>query len=299
MVTSMKTEYIGAIEAGGTKMVCACITDSGKIVEKTSIPTTAPDETIGKIVEYFKDIEKNNNIRISKYGVGAFGPVDLNVNSSSYGKILNTPKTEWRQYDLLGTLSKRLEAKVYIDTDVNVACLGEVAFGCAKGLENVIYITIGTGIGVGVWCNNKLVHGMLHPEGGHMLLARYHDETFEGNCYKHGNCFEGMASGPAIEKMWNKKAELLTDNSEVWEKESFYIAQAILNYIYMISPQKIILGGGVMHQDFLFDMIRKKVIELNANYIETKELNNIDDYIVPCSLNDEQGVLGAMYLTLL
>ncbi len=280
----------GALEAGGTKMVCAIGLEDGTILEQVSIPTRTPEETIPDIIAYFKDKD------IVSLGIGSFGPVDVNKGSSTYGHILDTPKLAWKGYDLVGNIKNALNIPIELDTDVNGSCLGEMTFGCARSLNNVIYITIGTGVGVGIGIDGKLVHGMLHPEAGHILLRKHPDDTFEGWCPYHGTCLEGMAAGPAIEKRWGKKAVELTDRDEVWEIESYYIAQALVDYIMTISPQKIILGGGVMHQEQLFPKIRKKTLEMINGYINTKELQDIDNYIVPASLNDNQGIMGAIQL---
>lgn len=280
----------GALEAGGTKMVCAIGLEDGTILEQVSIPTRTPEETIPDIIAYFKDKD------IVSLGIGSFGPVDVNKGSSTYGHILDTPKLAWKGYDLVGNIKNALNIPIELDTDVNGSCLGEMTFGCARSLNNVIYITIGTGVGVGIGIDGKLVHGMLHPEAGHILLRKHPDDTFEGWCPYHGTCLEGMAAGPAIEKRWGKKAVELTDRDEVWEIESYYIAQALVDYIMTISPQKIIFGGGVMHQEQLFPKIRKKTLEMINGYINTKELQDIGNYIVPASLNDNQGIMGAIQL---
>ena len=281
---------IGALEAGGTKMVCAIGNEKGEIFEQISIPTEAPEITIPKLIEYFKDKD------IEALGIGCFGPIDLNEKSETYGYITSTPKLKWVNFDMVGTFKKALNIPVGFDTDVNGSVLGEATFGCAQGLENVIYITIGTGVGVGVVSNGKLLHGMQHPEGGHMLLAQHPSDTYAGKCPYHGCCLEGMAAGPAIEDRWGAKAYDLKDNMAVWELEAHYIAQALVNYIYTYSPQKIILGGGVMHQEQLFPLIRDEVQKLNKGYIVTKELQDIEHYIVPASLHDDQGIMGALEL---
>ena len=283
---------IGALEAGGTKMVCAVGKEDGTILEQVSIPTSTPEETMPRILEYFSSKE------IKALGVAAFGPVDVNPASPSYGCILDTPKIPWRQFDLLGSLKEKIHVPMGLDTDVNGSCLGEMTYGCAKGLDSVIYITIGTGVGVGVCSGGRLVHGMLHPEGGHVLLTRHPEDPNGGICPYHPNCLEGFASGPSIEARWGKKAVDLKDNSKVWEIESFYIAQALVDYIMILSPQKIILGGGVMHQEQLFPLIRGKVKELIGGYLNTPELRNLDQYIVPASLGGDQGIMGCIKLGL-
>lgn len=282
----------GALEAGGTKMVCAVGNENGQILNQVSIPTTTPKETMPKIIDYFKGKE------ITALGVGCFGPIDLNRNSATYGFITSTPKLDWRNYNIVGELSKALEIPIGFDTDVNGSLLGEVTWGAAKGLTDVMYFTIGTGIGAGIMTNGKLLHGMLHPEAGHVILAVREDDSYAGKCPYHGTCFEGLASGPAIEARWGDKAQNLEDREEVWDLESYYIAQALMNCVLTLSPQKIILGGGVMHQTQLFPLIRTKFHEMISGYIDTEELKNLDEYIVPAELKDNQGIMGCIKLAM-
>lgn len=285
---------IGGIEAGGTKMVCAIGDEKGELFERVTIPTRQPEETFEEMIRYFSDKQ------IEALGIGCFGPVDLNRSSATYGFITSTPKPGWENTDVVGRFQKALSVPVGFDTDVNGAILGEVMLGAAKGCENAIYITVGTGIGVGVYVNGGLLHGLVHPEGGHILLAKHPKDTYSGKCPYHGCCFEGLASGPAIEERWGKKAELLADEMNVWELESYYIAQAITNYILTYSPQKIILWGGVMHQNQLFEQIRAKVPELLSGYIQHPAVTEkIADYIVPPALGDNPGILGAIQLGVL
>lgn len=280
----------GALEAGGTKMVCAVGNEEGEILKRISIPTETPEITMPKMLEYFQGEE------IDALGIGCFGPVDLNRGSQTYGYITTTPKLAWKNYNICGYFAEKLRIPVGFDTDVNGSMLGEAAWGCAQGLDTAIYITVGTGIGVGVLAGGKLLHGMLHPEGGHILLPRRADDTYEGKCPYHGTCLEGLAAGPAIEARWGKKAEELADRPEVWELEAHYLAYAVTNYIMILSPQKIILGGGVMHQEQLLPLVREKVKKMLGGYILTKELEDMDSYIVLPSLNDDQGILGALKL---
>jgi len=284
----------GALEAGGTKMVMAVGDENGKILEQKTIPTTTPEETMPQIVEYFK--EKIKEKGMVALGVGAFGPVDVVKHSPTYGYILNTPKLAWKQYNLAGTLEQELKIPIGLDTDVNGSCLGEMTYGCAKGLNTVVYLTIGTGIGAGIAVDGKLLHGMLHPEAGHILIAKNSHDRGNSVCPYHDSCLEGLASGPSIEARWGKKAAELVDQTVVWELESEYIAKGLVNMILMISPQKIILGGGVMHQEQLFPKIREKVTAYLNEYYQTKELADMENYIVPPSLNDNQGIMGAIRL---
>lgn len=282
----------GALEAGGTKMVCAIGDETGRIIEQISVPTTTPDETMPAIIDYFKD--KN----IKALGIACFGPVDLDKSSETYGHFLKTPKLAWRDFDMVGTMKNALSVPIGFDTDVNGSLLGEVTWGAAKGVSDVIYITIGTGVGGGIWTNGGLVHGMLHPELGHMKLIKPANDTYECRCPYHDSCFEGLSCGLAVEERWNAKARDLADKDEVWELESYYIAQALTNLIFILSPKKIILGGGIMHQMQLFPLIRKKVLENINDYIVTKELEDIDNYIIPAGLNDDQGIMGAIKLAM-
>ncbi len=280
----------GALEAGGTKMVTAVINEKGRVLDRASFPTETPEKTMPVLIEWFKER------KIDAIGIGTFGPADLDRSSPTYGYITSTPKLAWKNYNILGAFKEALNVPAGFDTDVNAAALGEASFGCMKGLTDGIYITIGTGIGVGVLTNGKLLHEMLHPEAGHILLTQDPTDTFAGNCPYHKNCFEGLAAGPAIEKRYGKSAKELKDIPEVWKLEAGYIAKALVNYIMILSPKKIVLGGGVMHQEQLFPLIRKKTAKLLNGYINTKEIASIDDYIVPASLNDNQGILGCAKL---
>jgi fructokinase len=280
----------GALEAGGTKMVMAIGNEHGEILEQLSIPTETPDITMVKIIDYFK--EK----KIEALGIGSFGPIDLDKGSKTYGSITSTPKLAWVNYNIVNTLKNALQIPIGFDTDVNASALGEATWGIMKGLNSGIYITIGTGVGVGVYMNGSLLHGMLHPEAGHVLLSKHPEDNFEGVCPYHPNCFEGLASGPSIERRWNKKAYELEDNAKVWELEAYYIAQGIVNYILTLSPHKIVLGGGVMHQKQLFPLIRNEVARLLNGYIKTSQMEELDRYIVPASLQDNQGIMGCIQL---
>jgi fructokinase len=283
---------IGALEAGGTKMVVAIGNEHGEILERASIPTQTPESTMPQLIDYFKSRE------VEALGIGCFGPIDLNRNSSTYGFITSTPKLAWKNYDIVGTFKEQLKIPIGFDTDVNASAIGEATWGVTKGLDTSIYITIGTGVGVGVIIDGKPLHGMLHPEAGHILLAKHPEDTFEGKCPYHSNCFEGLAAGPAIEARYGRKAYQLADDDRVWELESYYIAQALVNYILTISPKRIILGGGVMHQEQLLPLVRDKVKELLNGYVVTEELKDIDSYIVLPSLNDNQGIMGCIQIAM-
>ena len=281
---------LGALEAGGTKMVCAIGDETGKIFEQISIPTITPEETVPKMVEYFK------KANVEALGIACFGPIDPDKSSPTYGHITSTPKLPWQNYNIVKAFEDALGCPAGFDTDVNGSVLGEVTFGQAKGKKCVAYATIGTGVGVGVFIEGKLLHGMLHPEAGHVLIQRRADDGYPGRCPFHKNCLEGMAAGPGIEERWGKKAIELKDKKEVWDLEAYYIAQALTGYVLTLSPEMIILGGGVMHQEQLFPMIRNYVKEMLNGYIKTEEIGNMDSYIVPASLHDDQGIMGCLEL---
>lgn len=283
---------LGALEAGGTKMVCAIGDENGNIFDRVSIPTETPEITMPKLIEYFKENP------VEALGIGCFGPVDLNRNSETYGYITTTPKLAWQNYNIVGAMTEALGILVGFDTDVNASALGEATWGITKGLDNSMYITIGTGVGAGVISGGTLLHGMLHPEAGHILMRRHPQDTYSGKCPFHKTCLEGMAAGPAIEDRWGEKAINLADRKEVWEIEAYYIGQALVNYVLVLSPQRIVLGGGVMHQEHMLPLVRKELKEQLAGYICTKELEDLDSYVVLPSLNDNQGIMGSLKLGL-
>lgn len=281
---------LGALEAGGTKMVCAIGDEKGTITERISLPTRTPAETLPEIISYFKGKQ------IKALGVGCFGPIDPDKKSPTYGYITSTPKVAWQNYPMVEELKKVLHCPVGFDTDVNASALGEATFGITKGLDCSMYMTVGTGIGVGIYVNQELLHGMMHPEAGHMLISKHPTDAYPGKCPFHQTCLEGLASGPAIEERWGAQAATLSNRQEVWELEAYYLAQALVNCTLTFSPQRIVLGGGVMHQTQLYPLIRKKFDELLAGYVRTKELEDLDSYLVPYSLSDNQGIMGCLEL---
>ncbi len=282
----------GAVEAGGTKIVCALGDESGKIYDRNIIPTTSPDETIAAVTDYFRDKD------IKAVGIACFGPIDLDKDSKTYGYITSTPKAGWENVNIVGAVKNELKVPVGFDTDVNGSLLGEVTHACPKGISDVISITVGTGIGGRVMSNGQLLHGMLHPELGHIRIGKRDHDTVRSVCPFHDDCFEGLASGPSLESRWGKRAEFLSDNEAVWRLEAEYIGTALSNFCMTLSPKKIILGGGVMHQQQLFPMIREVFRKKNNGYINTALTKNLEEYIVPASLNDDQGILGAIKLAM-
>lgn len=286
---NMGEARIGALEAGGTKMVLSVGAPDGTIEERTEIPTLGPADCVDRMVAWFAER------KVDALGIGAFGPTGVNPASPDYGRILETPKTAWRHFDLLGAF-RPLGIPVGYDTDVNAACLGEVTFGAAKGLDNVVYVTIGTGIGAGVMVGGQLLHGMLHAEAGHILLPVEPGDEGNSVCPYHPDCFEGLAAGPSIAQRWGAKGFELADHDEVWDLESTYIAKGMEIYIACYSPQMIILGGGVMKQTQLFAQVRQKTLEYLNGYLVSLELADIDGYIVEAGCKGDQGVLGCIEL---
>lgn len=283
----------GALEAGGTKMICAIGDKNGNILERTSIPTKTPEETMPAMLDFFR------GRNIAALGIGCFGPVDLNRRSSTYGYITSTPKLPWQNYPIVKVFHDALNIPVGFDTDVNAAALGEATWGCTRDLENSIYVTIGTGVGVGVIIGGKPYHGMLHPEAGHILLTRHPDDPMKGSgCPFHENCMEGLAAGPSLEKRWGVKGAELSGRKEVWQLEAYYIGQALADYILTLSPERIVLGGGVTHQECLLDLVRKETMRQLSGYLKAPAFEHPEDYIVGVSLNDNQGVMGAVKLAM-
>ena len=285
----------GGIEAGGSKFVCAVGSGPHDLRDLRRIPTTKPSETIKQVIDFF-----NLHKGLSAIGIASFGPVDLNVKSPTHGYITSTPKQGWAYTDLAGLIGRTLKVHIGFDTDVNGAALGEHRWGAAQGLDNFIYLTIGTGIGGGGMVNGKLMHGLVHPEMGHVLIP--HDKQvdgYKGHCPFHGDCLEGLASGPAILERWGLPAEALPGEHPAWALEARYIALALHNYICTLSPQKLILGGGIMEQSQLLPMVRANVKQLLNSYVRAREImKDIDNYIVPPKLGRQAGVLGAIALAI-
>lgn len=284
----------GAVEFGGTKVLCAVGTGPDDVREVTRFATTTPAETIQQVVAFFRRQPEP----VSAIGIGSFGPVDLAPRSPQYGWITGTPKPGWQNTDLCGAIRRELGLPVGFDTDVNTAALGESRWGAAIGLDTFLYLTVGTGIGGGGMVGGRLMHGLLHPEMGHIRIP--HDwsaDPFEGLCPFHGDCLEGLASGLAIERRWGSAGGELPPDHPGWDLEVGYLAAALVNYICVLSPQRIILGGGVMQQAHLFPRIRSKAAALLNGYVQAEEiLRRLDEYIVPPGLGDRAGVLGALAL---
>lgn len=283
---------LGALEAGGTKMVCSTGDENGNIFSRISLPTKRPEETMPQIIDFFA------KAGIEALGIGSFGPIDPRETSPTYGYITSTPKEHWRNYPLLSTLRDALSVPAAIDTDVNAAALAEYTLGAARGLSSCLYVTVGTGVGGGLVVENNLVHGLVHPEFGHFFLRPHPDDpTPHGFCPYHDGCLEGLATGPSIEKRWGQRAETLPPDHPAWALEAHYLAQMCMTAIVVFSPEKIILGGGVMQQEHLFAPIRQNVIDMLGGYVQHPAiLSEIDDFIVPPGLSVNSGVTGALLL---
>lgn len=288
----------GGIEAGGTKFVCAVGTGPDDIRAEIRFPTTTPDETMDRAITFFQ--EQAQIAALAAVGVACFGPVDLNPQSSTFGYVTGTVKPGWSYTNVVGYLERALNRPVGFDTDANGAALGEHTWGAAQGLESFLYLTVGTGIGGGGMVGGHLIHGLIHPEMGHIRVP--HDlqaDPYAGNCLFHGDCLEGLACGPALEERWGQSAETLPPDHPAWELEAHYLALGLQNYICTFSPQRILLGGGVMEQAHLFPQVRQKLQSLLNGYLNSPAiLEEIDRYIVPPSLGARAGVLGAIALAI-
>jgi fructokinase len=298
-IQNMQTRKLyGGIEAGGTKFVCVVAGGPNQIVDEIRFKTTTPEETLGRAIQFFLPFTSSGQIQA--LGVGCFGPLDVNPNSPTYGFITPTPKPGWSNTNVLGILRGGLGIRVAIDTDVNAAALGEYRWGINKDCDPSLYLTIGTGIGGGYIKDGRSLVGLLSLEMGHIRIPHNREvDPFHGSCPFHEDCFEGLASGPAIEKRLGVAGARVPEKDPFWNIEAEYIASALVNYILILSPKRIVLGGGVMQREFLFPKIRWRVRELLNGYVASKSLlEHIEDYIVPPGLGNQSGSLGAIALAM-
>lgn len=279
----------GAIEAGGTKFVCAVGTQELDIIERVSFPTTIPQETMGRVCEFFKKYED----RLASIGIGSFGPIDIQRESQTYGFITSTPKPGWQNFDFVGTLKKAFNVPVAWTTDVNAACYGEFVAGHAKGSASGVYYTVGTGIGGGAIQEGRFIEGFNHPEMGHILVRRHPDDNYEGNCPYHKDCLEGLASGPALAKRAGCPGQDLPEDDLNWDIEADYLAQCAYTATLLFSPDVIIFGGGVMKKEGLLERIRQKLTDLLKGYLKHPPMTA---YIVGPALGDDAGITGCLAL---
>jgi len=280
--------YAG-IEAGGTKFICGVGTGPDDL-ETIQIPTSTPAVTIAAVIDFLRAAQDRSGGKLAAVGIGSFGPICTDPHSPAWGQITSTPKTAWRNCDLAGPIRAALDVPVGFDTDVNAAALAEARWGAARGVREFLYLTIGTGIGGGAMASGRVIHGMSHPEMGHIRIP--HDvrvDPFTGCCPYHGDCLEGLASGPAIQSRWNTAPEDLPPDHPAWALEAHYLALAVVNVACTLSPACVILGGGVMRQAQLLPLIREEVASLINGYIALPD-------IVPPKLGDRAGVCGALVL---
>lgn len=285
------TQLLGAIEAGGTKFVVAVADAKNpeKVLARASFPTRKPEETLADVQDWFAQYDD-----LVAIGIAAFGPIDVNEQSDTYGYVLQTPKPSWTNFDFLGAMKTWRDVPYFWTTDVNGAGWAEFVSGAAKAVDNALYLTVGTGIGAGIIQNGELLSGFGHPEAGHIFVRQHPKDTYSGRCVYHGNqCLEGVAAGPAIEERWGISAKDLPDDHLAWDIEADYLAQAAVNYTMILRPEKIIFGGGVPHRSVLLPLIREKFVDKLADYVTVPA---VEDYIVSVAHGDDAGVIGGFYL---
>jgi len=282
----------GGIETGGTKWELAVGTAPDDVRATATVPTTTPAETIGRALGFFE-----REGPVAAVGIGSFGPLDSKLGSPTWGHITTTPKPGWSNTDVGPEFRRRLSVPVAFDTDVNAAALGEHRWGAAQGLDTFCYVTVGTGIGGGAMVGGRLLHGLMHPEFGHMRIP--HDlaaDPFPGACPYHGDCWEGLASGNALAARWGAPASELADDA-VWALEARYLALGLVSVISVLSPERIVIGGGVMRRPGLLPLVRQEVVALVNGYLDVPAVGaEIATYITLPALNSRAGVLGAIAL---
>jgi len=290
------SELYGAIEAGGTKFVCAVGTGPDDIVAETRFPTDDPESTIGSATAFLAD-QQGVHGRLSAIGVASFGPVELRLDHSRYGWITTTPKPGWSGTPVIRPLMDAFEVPVGFDTDVNGAALGEGRWGAAQGVASFVYVTVGTGIGGGAVVDGNPLHGLVHPEMGHVPVARKPGDGFSGTCPFHGDCFEGMACGPALAQRWSIPAARLAGAhlEEARATQAWYVAQGLRAIVYMLAPQRIVLGGGVMGMPGLIELVRIELRRALAGYPGLPE-HDEPNFVVAPRLGSRAGVAGAFVL---
>lgn len=283
----------GTIEGGGTKFVCAVGTAPDDIAAEATIPTTTPDETLGRVINFFSE-----HVPLDAIGIAMFGPVDLDPASSSYGHVMSTPKPGWSGTDIVNPLKTAFDIPVGFDTDVNGAALGEGRWGAGQGLDTFLYITIGTGVGGGGVVNGEPLHGLVHPEIGHLRVPRLPGDEFTGACPFHGDCLEGLVSGPALTLRWGRPAqELGADRARAVEIASHSLGHAMANLVVTVSPQRIIAGGGVSKLPGLLEATRERMGESLNGYVVSPAFDNgAAGFLVRPGLGDRSGIAGGFVL---
>ncbi|MGZ4167882.1 MAG: ROK family protein [Solirubrobacteraceae bacterium] len=286
-------DIYGGVETGGTWVVCAIGTGPDDIAAEESFPTGEPEPTLARIAEFFE-----RGPRPAAIGIGSFGPVDLDRASPTWGHVTSTPKPGWAHTPVAPALADRLGLPVRFDTDVTTAALGEQRWGAAAGCDSVCYLTVGTGIGAGLLVDGRPVHGLVHPEVGHLRVPHDRErDPFAGVCPAHGDCWEGLAAGGAIGARWGVHPKEIPDDHPAWALEAEYVALGILAIVLVASPRRVVVGGGVMARAGLLDSVRSRLVDLNAGYLETPMMGAaVDRYVVAPALGERAGVLGAIAL---
>ena len=287
------TDIYGGVETGGTWVVCALGTGPDDIIDEETFATGEPELTLARIAAFFE-----RGPRPAAIGIGSFGPVDLDPASPTWGHVTSTPKPGWAHTAVAPVLAERLGVPVRFDTDVTTAALAEQRWGAAAGVDSVCYLTVGTGIGAGLLIDGRPVHGLVHPEVGHLRVPHDRErDPFAGACPRHGDCWEGLAAGGAIGQRWGVHPRELPDDHPAWELEAEYVALGILAIVLVASPRRVVVGGGVMARPGLLEAVRRRLVELNAGYLETPMMGEaVDRYLVAPALGERAGVLGAIAL---
>ncbi len=287
---------LGGIELGGTKVICVVGGGADDVVALDRHPTTTPEETLGWAVDRLRAMGESSGVALAAVGVAAFGPIDLRPSAPSYGRLLDTPKRAWVGVDVLEPVRAGFPGvPVAVGSDVDGAALAEGAAGAARGLADFVYVTIGTGVGMGVVVDGALVHGVLHPEMGHVVVRRVAGDTYEGACYAHGDCLEGMASGTAMAGRWGCRPEELVGarREEALDLEATYLAGGLRNAVYAFAPERIVLGGGIAHMPGLVERVRRALAAELGGYPGLPEYGR-DDFVVRAGLGDLAGPAGAL-----
>jgi len=291
----------GGVEAGGTKFnVLVGVggpLGEERILAERRIPTTTPDETLGRVLGFFREsLERVGEP--AAYGIASFGPLDLDPASSTWGRITRTPKPGWSGVDLVGPLRAAFGRPVGFDTDVNGAALAEALWGAGRDAPALVYLTVGTGIGGGLLADGRPVRGLVHPEMGHLRTPRHpEDRDFPGVCPFHGDCVEGLASGSALRTRWGASLSELPEGHPAWELEAFYLAQLCAAVTVLVSPHRILLGGGVLKAGRLLPAVRSETARLLAGYPGAPRLEGgLAEYLQAPAFGDRAGALGALAL---
>ncbi|MFM5930700.1 MAG: ROK family protein [Novosphingobium sp.] len=292
----MSDRLIGAVEAGGTKFVLALARADGTVLAEARIATRTPAECFPEMAAFFRNAAAAHGA-ISAFGVASFGPIGIDPASPDYGRFTTTPKPGWagaRFHDALGEFG----APIVVDTDVNGAALGEWAQGAGQGCRTIAYTTVGTGIGTGVVCDGRSLAGFSHYEAGHITVARDPAaDPFPGRCPYHGDCLEGLASGPAIEDRWGTSLSKLASPADKIALIAGYLGQLAANLVLMHMPDRLVFGGGVMKAPGLIEALRLATERRLAGYVQAPQLDpGLERYIVTPGLGDEAGITGAVLL---